>query len=489
MTLHGPAELDLSPAEISSRKWDAVLSLLWKRSRFVSFFYQGIQFLPDTATLTLTLTVSRFRRVLRYHPGFVTRLDTEHLIGLLVHEFLHVALNHSHRSVPGKNTYLQNIAQDMVVNAYMIRRSGSFFSRRGVLERDIPKLQLPPGLPVIPDDFYIETGHTDPTWEAVYTWLDTRGPADMSAFTDAAKTQLEQPPQVNNPFNAAMENPDPEPSERTEWGFQMDDAGLIFYQDEGQVLPTGMHTFHDASAERSLTASFRRIIEQGRREKTFADERVFQAVDGLISGIQRPQQLRWKRQIRTTIDRYSTADRWRFTPARPNRRFLDSGIYAAGRVLDFKKQVIVAVDVSSSMVGRPETLQRAFGVVEDLLDQYTVHLLCVDETVFVPKKGLSGFTASPESRRPYTYHRGDWQAIRTGSSGTTFFAPLFNDWLKGVNEAVLVVTDGHIYDLNRLTPYRKTVWLVTSRPDTPFSPGFGNIYYLDDDEMTGWWRP
>uniref|UniRef100_UPI002637DAD6 DUF2201 family putative metallopeptidase n=1 Tax=Desulfoluna sp. TaxID=2045199 RepID=UPI002637DAD6 len=99
--------------------WDSVLTTLWKRSRFTSYFYQMVSFTEDETLPTLTLTVRAGRVTLLYNRGFIEGLDAEARIGLLVHEMMHGVFGHDHRGFRDEHPYLQNMAQDMVINSWM----------------------------------------------------------------------------------------------------------------------------------------------------------------------------------------------------------------------------------------------------------------------------------------------------------------------------------------------------------------------------------
>ena len=87
----------------------------------------------------------------------------EELIGLLVHEMLHVVLGHDHRAAgPAGNAYLRNLAQDMVINSYITGARRTFFSKGSGAGGPAHELVLPHGLPVVPAAFIAETGIPDP---------------------------------------------------------------------------------------------------------------------------------------------------------------------------------------------------------------------------------------------------------------------------------------------------------------------------------------
>ena len=150
---------------------ETVLEELWQKSRFASYFYQGVDLIQEKGIPTMALTVYHSRLVLYFNPDFISNLDTDEITGLLIHEMMHIVLNHDHRAFPEGKIYLQNLAQDMVINSYLMDNGRLFFSRRASYSPDVPPLILPEGLPLIPDAFFNTTGIKDPTWEEVYYWL------------------------------------------------------------------------------------------------------------------------------------------------------------------------------------------------------------------------------------------------------------------------------------------------------------------------------
>ena len=135
----------------------------------------------------------------------------------------------------------------------------------------------------------------------------------------------------------------------------------------------------------------------------------------------------------------------------------------------------MAVDLSGSMVMKPYNIESAFGIIEELLKRFRVYLLCLDERVFIPEKQDNSFVKSSDAEKPYLYKKGDWKYIKSGNSGTTYFESLFNDFMKGHNELLIVITDGYIYDMDRLEKYKNTLWLISEDRDEKFNPPFGQV--------------
>lgn len=458
---------------------DIALETLWRRSRFASYFYQQVQFFPDAAIPTLALTVLQSRLTLAYRPDFVESLHAEQFIGLLIHEMMHAVLNHDHRALPDESPYLQNVAQDMAVNSYIVAHHTTFFSRTGDYAADTPELLLPPGLPVIPHAFYRATGIGDPSWEDVFRWLKGLSPEERRAHIDSGPIDPGIPLDAGAHDGARLDEridaaplfraPDDERS-RFDWSGL---RGIVFIDERDETLPTGVHLFHDRAAADAITAKRTRTLSLAEADRDCADERAFQEIRGIINTTTEADIDSWERLLKSTIDFAAQSNEWTYTYGRFNRRYFANGIYAPGRIFREREVITVAVDVSGSMVMNPADIETAFGVIEQLAEKYRVNLLCLDENLFVPEKRDDAFVAARDAGRPYRYQKGDWRFIRTGAGGTTFFAPLFNSYLAGHTEMLLVITDGYIYDIAELREYSPTIWLIAEGRDEPFVAPFG----------------
>lgn len=448
--------------------WDAALAALWKRSRFTSYFYQMVTFAEEAALPTLTLTVRAGRVALLYNRVFAEGLTPEEQIGLLVHEMMHAVFGHDHRGFRDEHPFLQNMAQDMVINSWMDAHSDRFFSTGD------HRLILPKGLPRIPAAFYEKTGESDPSWEGVYRFLKTDEPTILGDFAEGLKDLFR-----SAPSRALGEQPDATPPpERPGDEAERQGDGWCPSAGQGQPLPTGVHQLEDASAIARIRKNVREALTLSGEDVIARDERLVQEISTLIQRVAKVESAPLKRKIRTIVDKGTPSREWEYSAARFNRRYFTEGIYSAGRHYVDKKLLTVVVDLSASMVTRPDQIEEAFGAVEALLDGYRINLLCIDETLFVPEKQGDRFVKGGHGTRLCTYRRGDWRLIRSGNSGTTFFSPLFNSYLKNHREMAVVITDGEIYDLERLTPYPRTLWILPSQGQG-FHPPFGEVVRLE----------
>ncbi len=247
------------------------------------------------------------------------------------------------------------------------------------------------------------------------------------------------------------------PVQKFSWG---DTQGMAFTDRDDDSLPTGVHLFHGNRDLRALEAQRDRVIAMASCDNECREERSFEEIRGIIHRAAPVDISSWKRQLRSIIDYSSQSAEWAYTYGRFNRRYFSGGVYSPGRVYKEQEILTVAVDVSASMVMKPGDIEAAFGVIEELLGKYRVHLVCIDENLFIPEKKDARLSAASSRDIPYIYRAGDWKYLKTGSSGTTFFAPLFNEHMRGHRELLLVITDGEIYDLHLLKKYSPTVWVL-----------------------------
>jgi len=465
------------------------LSSLWRKSRFASYFYQTVEFISNRELPTLALTVRAGKMVLYFNPDFFESITRNETIGLLIHEMMHVVLNHDHRSLNDENVYLQNCAQDMVVNSYLSENRERFFSKKDDYSRDGLNLELPNGLPMVPQRFYEESGISDPSWESLFRWLRDLPVEELNSLKMQTGQELGFP--LDNQSTAGMLNESF--SDTGIASFFYDSArsitfegtrGLVFTDDSDRIIPSGVHLFQDRNDLMALESKRNNVMSMAGKDCDCQRERLFQEIAGMFHGVKESDTSSWQQMLKSVIDFSSQTSEWTYTYGRFNRRYFGSGIYAPGRA--YKEQVLItiAVDVSGSMVMNPDDIGMAFGVIEDLLGKYRISLLCMDEDLFIPEILADGMPRSNALSRPYFYKKGDWKYLKTGSGGTTLFAPLFNHHMRGHREALLVITDGYIFDIEHLKRYNPTVWLVTGGRTEPFLPPFGRCVVMQDNKIT-----
>ena len=471
-------------------KWRNILQALWGKSRFTSYFFQMADFQEERRLPTLGLTISASRLTLLYNPDFVESHKEDELTGLLVHEMMHILLNHPHRALPGEDPFLQNLAQDMVINSYITDHEKTFFSRTGRDIREAPLVILPEGLPRIPQSFYEWSFYArsnkkkkDPAWEEVFAWLkeNDRHTQKGTSQNNADPPEKEPGSKMDTGFPDSGDEPDPAasknkmPEKGTLFHGPGEGEGLVFRDQRKRALPTGVHFFQHFRQKASVLAIKRRMISFAGRDDICRSERLYQKVAVFIDDVKPVQIHHFHHKLNIFLEQASLSDEWGYSASRFNRRYLGAGIYAPGRVYKKLKNITVAVDVSGSVVMTPGGIENAFGVIEALLCHYKIHLLCMDEDLFVPKKRDGRFIPSENLLNPYVYQKGDWRYLRTGNRGATFFMPLFNAYMLRHREPLVVITDGEVFDLHKLKPYSPTLWVVPADLPEPFDPPFGQI--------------
>ncbi|HPS57775.1 MAG TPA: hypothetical protein PK514_06675 [Spirochaetota bacterium] len=473
------------------QKVEDTISGLWRKSRFASYFYHGIDLAESGDLPTLGLMVYTSRLTLFFNPEFTSQLTVDELTGLLVHEMLHVVLNHEHRGNRDQDIYKRNLAQDMVINSYLKENRKTFFSRKSSYIHDTPELILPAGLPVIPGTFFRDTGNYDPVWEDVYSWLREQSREEIRKFSfneneeGSGNTLANVEPgirQMQQTLNSLDLSYNTAPEQNLS-SFKKRDA-LIFEKPDGDPLSTGVHIMKNRNEIDPSSTRLNHLMLMAEKDELCREERIFGEIRGLIESVKK-RDMSWSEKIRTIVDSTSQSDEYEYTYHRFNKRYFSQGIYSPGRSFKYRNVLTVAVDVSGSMVMKPGDIEAAFGIIEDLLPRFRVCLLCIDETVFIPEKQGDMFTRSADNAKPYEYKKGDWRFIKTGSSGTTYFEPLFNTFMQGHRELLIVITDGFIYDLDRLRKYHNTLWLISEHRDEPFTPAFGRIVKIESVKPAG----
>ncbi|HNX23539.1 MAG TPA: hypothetical protein PKG60_05795 [Spirochaetota bacterium] len=458
---------------------ELIFESLWKKSRFTSYFYQGVDVVEENSIPTLALGIYSKRLTLFYNQKFISSLNSDELTGLLIHEMMHVVLNHDHRGSADGNIYLQNLAQDMVINSFIIENRKTFFSKTNQYKYDVPELIIPSGLPVVPDKFFTDTSITDPVWEEIYRWLKLQPEDEVKKYKFSESSGENSG--INIPGLTGIEQLQDDLAKldlsyntapKEEYTGFKNMTGLMFNKDDGEHIPTGIHIMNSKTDLNTLDAKLNHFMTVAEKDEVCTDERIFNDITSLINGPQKTD-LSWSEKIKSIVDITAQSNEWEYSYSKFNKRYFSQGIYAPGRSFKDKAAITVIVDVSGSMVMKPGDIESAFGIIEGLLTKFKVYLLCIDETLFIPEKKDNLFIKSDKTAKPYEYKKGDWQYLKTGSSGTTYFALLFNSYMKNHTELLIVITDGYIYDIDRLKKYDNTLWLISEHRDEPFRPPFG----------------
>jgi hypothetical protein len=249
-------------------------------------------------------------------------------------------------------------------------------------------------------------------------------------------------------------------------------SGLMFNKDDGEHIPTGIHIMNKKTDLNILDSKLNHFMTVAKKDDFCTTERIFNDITSLINAPQKTD-LSWTEKLKSIVDITSQSNEWEYSYHRFNKRYFSQGIYAPGRSFKDKEAITVIVDVSGSMVMKPGDIESAFGIIEGLLAKFKIYMLCIDETLFIPEKKDNVFLKSGKNSKPYEYRKDDWKYLKTGSSGTTYFASLFNSYMDNHTELLIVISDGYIYDIDQLKKYSNTLWLISEHRDEAFKAPFG----------------
>jgi predicted metal-dependent peptidase len=142
-------------------KLEKALETIYLKNRFTSYFFQNceIRNIPNPPPeATAGITTKDGYVFLYYSEDFIEDLTIPQIIGLLMHEMLHVIHGHIKRTTKNFNHDLANRAQDYLINQDIIDNPSKYMQDA--------KVDLPAGGCFLPDD--LKEGWEELTWEALY---------------------------------------------------------------------------------------------------------------------------------------------------------------------------------------------------------------------------------------------------------------------------------------------------------------------------------
>ena len=316
----------------------------------------------------------------RYGTAFVDSLNDQCLRGLILHETLHKAFRHTTvwRHLYDKKPRLANMACDYVINLLIVDSD-------------------PSGKEVcLPEGGLIDEKYRGMDAGEIYKMLD--------------KDQQEQQGDGNGEGNSG--------------------------DDQGAQEPEGFDE-HDWEASDKLSEQERegmaREVDQALRQGALLAGRLKGNVPRGISDLLEAK-INWREVLRDFVSSFANehdSSTWR----RPNRRWVDQGVYMPSAVSETMGEMVVAIDTSGS-IGQEELSQflgEVMAVCRDLNPE-RVHLLYWDTNV-----------AQHE-----TYEQGQYESMLqstkpAGGGGTDVVCvPAYIKEKSLKPECVLVLTDGYL---------------------------------------------
>ena len=268
---------------------------LQKQSPFFSYLVQTLNIAVD-ATLPFESACVDSKKNVSLHPKFVAKIGEAKTTGVLIHEVMHVALDHFGRT-GGRDKRLANIAQDIVINDILAAND----------------FELPEGL-ITDAKHSITFGKTTvdnvdkKTWEEVYEEL----------LSGACKCP--------DPFDTMI---DPQPGERGA-GKEGDE------EDENGASEQGART-HEAQKLLAEAMAYSKL--QGNTP------------DGIESRLEEllASKVDWRELLSAYISKQIPYD---YSFARPSKRSAALGVYLPSVVRE-SLELVVALDTSGS-IGKEE---------------------------------------------------------------------------------------------------------------------------------------
>lgn len=401
-------------------------------------------------------TASTNGHAIFFHAPWINQWSLKQLVGLLAHEVMHIALEH-HLRREGRDPLEWNISADHVINLELLRAGfqlpdGGLADRKYLGKsteqvynmRAAEKAQQPQPQPQ-GINCGADAGDGDPQPSADAGDDDGDSDTDTDSDADAADGDTDtdaddgDDAEADSPDNALTDDADagdpdnqstPAPGgqewddmSKYPWGGVEDSPDPVTdaAQSQSRILQAAML----AKGSGNLPASVARLVQQLVKSR----------VD-------------WRDLLNQYMQRNCADD---YNWSKPNRRYLQTGVYLPALASESVPEIVVAIDTSGSI--DENQLRVAMGAVDDCLADLQperVHVLCCDTRVHWQR----------------TLERGEritWDI--SGGGGGTYFEPVFEAIADmGADPACVVYfTDGDAGDLSRLqAPPWPVIWLLNA---------------------------
>lgn len=372
-----------------------------------------IRYNPFFATLALGMDIHITNGVptaattytdMYFSPDFIKKLSDPEVVFLVCHEVMHPMLNHNTRTANRDKT-LWNVAADCVINQFI--NDDDELGKRGVAK-------MPSGAVFLPDIYRQGEGTT----EGVYRVLEK------------LKDQQDNNQGGGKQGSSARGNGQGIPDEAP-WDDLLNDSSLSPAERAEQEQDMSMRVAQAANAAKmagKLSAGLKRLV-----------------VDIL------EPKLDWCEVLRNFVFKSRNDDRsW----ARPNRRFVQNGVFMPSVSGEQMGEIVVAVDCSGS-IGTRE------------LDEFAAEIKAIHEDTCPVKLHVVYFDARVLHHDQY--ERYDDVRIEPHGGGGTAFSPIFRYVeANGIDPVCCVVlTDLHCYDFGPPPEY-PVLWITNGTDSAPW---------------------
>jgi predicted metal-dependent peptidase len=341
-----------------------------------------------------------------YNPGFVDKLSTPELVGVLAHEVLHPGLQH-HTRRGDRRPFRWNKACDYAINP----------------------LLLDAGL-VLPKDVLIEDRFRGMSAERIYNLLEEE---EEGGSGQGSEDQTEPTPGGSTQGNEENDEPNP------------------------PVTPGGIGQILDAPEPEA--ADGKDIAEQAREWQIAVEQAqsLAKLVGKIPAGLERSLEgaeearVDWRELLRRSWSETNPTD---YSWTRPNRRHIWQGLCLPGVIREGVGEIVIAVDCSGSVSARQLSLFEA--EIRSILEGQRperVHVLYFDTRV----------------HKVDVYAAGQQISLDPVGGGGTDFRPCF-DWVdeQQVQAQMLVFLTDLYGTLPTEEPSYPVLWASTGARQAPF---------------------
>jgi len=371
-----------------------------------------------------------FKISMFFNREFIDKLDDDELLGVILHETLHLALYHNVRNVD-KNMQLWNIACDLEVNSII----------------DSMKFKLPKGGLMPQRDFKLESRlSAENYYDAIYRKIEDQkknGNGGQGGFSIEGMGTLD---------------------DHSQWSKTESESEMVKQMVDTVVKPAIQKNENDinrSSIKDNITEALREVSGKKNRSARYGDQpgNYISKINVTGNG-----KVKWNYILNRLIRRTLSSN---YTPSfkRTSRRY---GELVKGKIKNHKiDSIVVAVDTSGS-------------INRDLHERFMEEIILIRRMFKIEIRYIQCDTEVTQDIKLKRYTNVEDIAIKGG--GGTDFRPVF-DYIKQKNykpNAILYFTDGQ-----GAYPEKSnidTLWIIDSEESLSYgyNPPFGYKLFLDE---------
>ena len=301
-----------------------------------------------------TKTMATDGRKIYFNPLFVDATSTENLLGVIVHEVLHVIFLHALRRGK-KNPKRWNISCDLAINPIIIKHG----------------FELPEGSL---NDYRFKGWYA----EKIYKYLEDEDEWDN--YPD------------ENPHGEEEESGEESNSDSEE--DKKDGSGQGQGEDEPKGKPKGFSkvgevwdatsedggVLDEAEAKKLERIVSRDLLTARQTHANIGRGSLGAEIDARIEDISKAEEIDWRTLLRRHIVD-ATLNKDDYTWSRPNRRFIGEGTYFPSQQGSSCGEIVIAIDTSGSTIGYESVFAHEINVILAEVKPTLVRVLYCDDEV------------------------------------------------------------------------------------------------------------